>query len=107
MTKLKEIELMNETMLEYLKTKGLDTTRNEVIKEILKDEACFFKMEMQDAYMILEDVGITSHIKEIYWNLISRKEYYRLQQERKIQGNLKVQYETYQEGDLFKNRQKS
>ncbi len=105
MTKLKEIELMNETMIAYLQMIGMSSERNEIIKQILKDEACFFKMEKQDAYMILKEVGVSKHIEEIYAGLISREEFYHLQQSGKIHedDDLKIKYEAYNE--IFKKKE--
>lgn len=105
MTKLKEIELMNETMIAYLQMIGMSSERNEIIKQILKDEACFFKMEKQDAYMILKEVGVSKHIEEIYVGLISREEFYHLQQSGKIHedDDLKIKYEAYNE--IFKKKE--
>lgn len=106
MTKLKEIELMNETMIAYLEKLGISCERNIIIKQILKDEACFFKIEKEDAYMILKDVGVSNNIEEIYASLISREEFYRLQQSGKIHENdddLKIKYELYHE--IFKKKE--
>lgn len=105
MTKLKEIELMNETMIAYLKQLGISSQRNEIIKQLLEDEACFFKMEKEDAYMILKEVGVSNHIEEIYTSLISREEFYHLQQSGKINetDDLKIQYEPYK--DIFQKKE--
>ncbi len=106
MTKLKEIELMNETTIAYLKKMGVDSKRNEIIKQILQDEACFFKMNREDAYIILKDVGISNKIEEIYTGLISKEEYYHLQQSGKIHDydELKIKYDSYNEKELFKKK---
>lgn len=105
MTKLKEIELMNETMIAYLQKLEISSERNEIIKQILKDEACFFKMEKEDAHMVLKEVGVSNHIEEIYAGLISREEFYRLQQSGKINedDDLKIKYEAYNE--IFKKKE--
>ncbi len=108
MKKIEEIKLMNETMINYLKDKGLDIKRNEIIKQILQDEACFFKMSKEEAYIVLTDVGVKKNIDEMYLNLIGREEFYRLQQCGKINedDNLEIKYGSYCKEDLFKNRQR-
>lgn len=105
MTKLKQVELMNETRIASLKKVGGNSQRNEVIRKIFQDEACFFKMKKEDAYMILRDIGISSHIDEIYAGLISKEEYYSLQQKGKIkEDELIIKYEAYHQADLFQKR---
>lgn len=105
MTKLKEIVLMNETMIAYLQRLGINSERNEIIRQILQDQACFFKMEKEDAYMILKDVGVSNNIEEIYTSLISREVFYNLQQNGNINedDDLKIQYESYNE--IFKKKE--
>ena len=48
MTKFEEIKLMNESTIIYLKKMGGDSTKNEIIKKILEDDACFFKIDKKD-----------------------------------------------------------
>lgn len=69
---LKEIRLMNESMIKYLESLGKSAQRNIIIKNILDDEKCFQKLEKEDSYMILKDVGISAEkIDYIYLNLVS------------------------------------
>ncbi len=69
---LKEIRLMNESMIKYLESLGKSAQRNIIIKNILEDEKCFQKLEKEDSYMILKDVGISAEkIDYIYLNLVS------------------------------------
>lgn len=69
---LKEIRLMNESMIKYLESIGKNAQRNIIIKNILVDEKCFQKLDKEDAYMILKDIGISSEkIDYIYLNLVS------------------------------------
>ena len=69
---LKEIRLMNESMIKYLESLGKSAQRNIIIKNILEDEKCFQKLEKEDYYMILKDVGISEEkIDYIYLNLVS------------------------------------
>jgi len=106
MTKLNEIKLMNETMIGYLNKLGMSTKRNEIIKKMLDDDACFFKLDKSDAFIILHDVGVSNeNMDTIYKKLISSDEYYYLKQAGKINGNedeLKVKYEDYNADKLFK-----
>ena len=106
MTKLNEIKLMNETLIIYLNKLGMSTKRNEIIKKMLDDDACFFKLDKSDAFIILHDVGVLDkNIDTIYKKLISSDEYYYLKQAGKIDENkdkLKVKYENYNADKLFK-----
>ena len=69
---LKEIRLMNESMIKYLESIGKNAQRNIIIKNILEDEKCFQKLDKEDDYMILKDIGISSEkIDYIYLNLVS------------------------------------
>lgn len=108
MTQLQEIKLMNETMIVYLKKTGQSSKRNEIISNILKDDACFFKINKDDAFMILEDVGISKDkINNIYLNLISSDTYYYLKEIGKINENDKnilVKYKNYNYNELFQNK---
>ena len=42
---LKEIRLMNESMIKYLESIGKNAQRNIIIKNILEDEKCFQKLD--------------------------------------------------------------
>lgn len=99
MTIIEELKLMNYTKIDYLKELKKDYTRNKLIKELLKDEACFFKMNKEDAYLILQDIGVSANnLEETYSKLISTDEFYRLVRENKIQENdneIKIKYKKY------------
>lgn len=52
-----------------------------VIKKILQDKYCFFKMNMNDAFSILKDLGYEKEeISNLYKMLISQKEYSKLEE---------------------------
>ena len=108
MTQLNEVRIMNDTMLLYLKKLGMDYRKNEIIKKILEDETCFFKMDKNDAYIVLRDVGIKNdNIDNIYSNLISNDMYYELYKSGKIKENdseLVIKYDIYDEKNLFKKK---
>jgi len=105
MTKIKELELMNNTMINYLKKVGQNASRNEIISKILKDKACFFKIEKADAFIILQDIGIKeTELETVYNDLISRKEYYELQNQGIINDaddDIKIKYDKYNASDIF------
>lgn len=80
MTNIQQVKLMNETTILYLKRLGKNTKRNEIVNNILEDEACFFKLNKNDAYIILKDIGVSeSKLDEVYSELISKNNYYDLQ----------------------------
>ena len=111
MTQLQEIKLMNESMILYLKKIGKNSYRNEIISKILKDDTCFFKISKEEAYIILEDIGIAKDkVDLIYSNLISHDIYYDLQKKGKISENdedIIIKYRNYDSNDLFKNRKEA
>lgn len=106
MTQIDEVKIMNDTMILYLKKLGMSYKRNEIIKKMLEDESCFFKMKKEDAYMILKDVGIQSeNIDNVYAKLISNDVYYDLYKKGKIDDNddeLVVKYKIYDTNPLLK-----
>lgn len=106
MTQLNEVKIMNDTMILYLRKLGMNYKRNEIIKKILEDEACFFKMNKKDAYVILNDVGIQNeNIDNVYSKLTSSDLYYDLYKHGKIDENndeLVVRYKIYDMDHLFK-----
>ena len=106
MVQLNDLKIMNETMIAYLKKIGMNNQRNEIIQEIFKDEACFFKMDKDDAYLILHDIGIKENIEIIYSELISNDVFYDLYKRGKIQENdkeLVIKYQIYDVNKLFKD----
>lgn len=110
MTQLNEIKIMNDTMIIYLKKLGINCQRNEIIKKIFADDACFFKMSKDDAFLILNEVGIKDNIEEIYEKLISSDVYYDLYKKGKIDENdneLVIKYEIYDTENLFRNKNTS
>lgn len=110
MTQLNEIKIMNDTMIIYLKKLGINYQRNEIIKKIFADDACFFKMSKEDAFLILNEVGIKDNIEEVYERLISSDVYYDLYKKGKINENndeLVIKYKIYDTENLFKNKNAS
>lgn len=48
-----------------------------IVRDILKNEACFFKMSIDEAFSILKDLKITN-VKQEYQQLISPSNYQKL-----------------------------
>ena len=89
---------MNEAMLRTLKSKNENYKTNEKIKEYLKDEALFFKIEKTRALKILETVGVKQEkLEEIYKKLTSPDMFYNLLNNGiiKCDDNLNVRYNIY------------
>ena len=108
MTQLSELRLINDSNILYLKKINRSYKRNEIIKNILNDETCFFKMHKKDAYMILQDIVILDkQIDNIYQKLISSDEFYNLYKCKKIDLNdeeILIKYPIYNTDELFKNK---
>lgn len=108
MTQLSELRLINDSNIIYLKKINKNYKRNEIIKNILNDETCFFKMNKNDAYMILQDIGILDNqIDNIYQKLISSDEFYNLYKCKKIDLNdeeILIKYPIYNADELFNNK---
>ena len=108
MTQLNELRLINDSNILYLKKINKNYKRNEIIKNILNDETCFFKMNKNDAYIILHDIGILDNqIDNIYQKLISYDEFYRLFKSKKIDLNDKdilIKYQIYNTNNSFENK---
>lgn len=108
MTQLSELRLINDSNILYLKKINRSYKRNEIIKNILNDETCFFRMNKNDAYMLLHDIGILDkQIDNIYQKLISSDEFYNLYKCKKIDLNdeeILIKYPIYNSDDLFKNK---
>ncbi len=108
MTQLNELRLINDSNILYLKKINKSYKRNEIIKNILNDETCFFKMNKNDAYIILHDIGILDNqIDNIYQKLISYDEFYRLFKSKKIDLNDKdilIKYQIYNTNNSFENK---
>lgn len=50
--------------------------KHNVIKKILKDDKCFFKMSIEQAYAILRELGIPEdRVKDVYSELIDSTNY--------------------------------
>ena len=108
MDEFKVIEVMNEAMLKLLKDKNKNYEKNLKIKEYLKDEAFFFKINKINAYKILQNVGVKEEqLEEVYKKLISQNVFYELLCKKKIKEDdedLIIKYNVYKVDELFKKR---
>ena len=108
MTNIQQVKLMNETTILYLKKIGKNTKRNEIVNKILEDEACFFKINKIDAYIILKDIGVSENkLDEVYSELISKKNYYDLQSRGIIKKNdedIIIKYNEYENSNFNTNK---
>lgn len=108
MDEFKVIAVMNEAMLKLLKDKKANYDINLKIKEVLKDEAIFFKIKKESACNILQNVGIKAEqIENVYEKLISPMIFYDLLHRGKINAedkNLIIKYKIYSNDDLFKKK---
>ena len=111
MTQLNELRLINDSTILYLKTIKRSCKRNEIIKNILDDESCFFKMNKDDAYIVLKDIGVSEEqLDSTYQNLISTDEFYRLYENSKIDledDEVLIKYPIYNTDDIFKKTEQS
>lgn len=72
---LEKLRLINNKFLE-IKTDENELKKHQLIKKILNDDKCFFKMNVEQAYAILRDLDFSKEeLKEIYSELIDYKNY--------------------------------
>ena len=99
MNEFKVIVVMNETMLNVLKDKNSDYSLNLKIQKYLKDEALFFKINKQNAYKILQAVGVKQEqLEGVYKKLIEPHMFYDLLNRGKINAaddSMIIKYDTY------------
>lgn len=104
----KVINIMNEAMLRMLKDKNCNYEKNIKIKEYLKDEAFFFKINRLDAFKILQYVGVKQEqLENVYNKLISPNVFYDLVNSGKIKANdeeVIIKYDIYNSDNLFKKK---
>lgn len=110
MTVFDELKLMNYSIIDYLKTTGASIGKNELIKEIFKDEACFFKMAKKEAFFVLKTLKVSDNmLEDTYMKLVNKQEYNRLFNAGKINEDdeeLKIKYERVKDefaNDLTQN----
>lgn len=106
---LKIVKIMNEAMLKTHKDNQQNYQKHIEIRENLKDDAIFFKIEKAKANDILKTVGVQKEqIENVYKKLISPNYFYELLKRGKINKddkNIIIKYDTYNSEKLF-NRKK-
>lgn len=71
---IEKLRKINEDILNTSKDESV-LNKNRIIKTIMLDDNCFFKMSIEDAYAILRDLGIPeSDVKYIYLKVIDISE---------------------------------
>ncbi len=79
------IKVMNESMLRLKKSKNKDYTVNEKIKELLEDEALFFRISKKNAINLLISVGVADDkLEEVYKKLTNNEMFDKLVEKGKI-----------------------
>ncbi len=105
-----DLRLMNEATIIYLNKKGISNKRNEIIKKILEDDSCFLKLDKDDAFSILDDIGVNKEeIPNVYSLLTSYDEFKILKNNGKIDNedkDLKFNFKEYGPEDVFKDSNK-
>ena len=72
---LEKLRHINDKFLE-IKTDNDELKKHQLIRKILNDDKCFFKMSVEQAYAILRDLDFSEEeLKEIYSELIDYKNY--------------------------------
>lgn len=72
---LEKLRLINDKFLE-IRTDENDKVKHQLIKKILNDDKCFFKMGIEQAYAILRDLDFSEdELKGVYSELIDYKNY--------------------------------
>ena len=102
------IDVMNEAMIRTLKSKNENCDINLKIKELLKDEALFFKINKENSYKILNKVGVKQdQLENVYKKLISVNAYRNLLDKGKIKeddDSVLIKYDVTNYNDLFKKK---
>lgn len=101
------INVMNEAMIKTLQDQNKNCDDNFKIKELLKDEAIFFKISKKNAFEVLKRVGVQEEqFETVYKKLTDRKIFYDLLNKGKIKANdehLVVKYDIMDYNNIFKN----
>lgn len=72
---LEKLRLINNKFLEF-QTDENELKKHQLIKKVLNDDKCFFKMSVEQAYAILRDLDFSEEeLKGIYSELIDYKNY--------------------------------
>lgn len=73
---IEKLKKINDKYIELNKDNEVNLKKHMLIKQILNDSRCFFKMDIENAYAILRDLGIKEeNLQEIYKELIDIKNF--------------------------------
>lgn len=102
------LRMLNETEIIYNKKQNLSCEKNEILEKLLVDDAIFFKISKEDAYLILRKLGIPEEKIYInYMSLVSYDEYQRLINEKKLsKEEIIFDIDELYGVDVFKNKEK-
>ena len=102
------IDVMNEAMIKTLESRNENCDINLKIKEFLKDEALFFKINKKNAYEILKRVGVKEEqLENVYSKLIAANVYHDLLNKGKIKENdenILIKYNDDYYNNIFKKK---
>ncbi len=71
---LDKLIAINDKLLLIGKKNNRDIEKHLLIKELLQDKQCFFKLDIETSYAILRDLGFKEdELKMVYLELISAK----------------------------------
>lgn len=85
MTSIEVLKLMNYTKIDCLRAIGSDFKRNDLIRQLLKDEACFFKINKEDALLILKSIGVSEeNLEKTYSEVTSKDLFMKLVEDKKV-----------------------
>lgn len=80
---IEELRLKNDFLISKCESKA-DTNyiRYGIIKKLLSDDKCFFKISFEDAYNILIDLGYSENDAiDVYKKLVSPEEFSKVNEE--------------------------
>lgn len=74
---IEKLQSINDNLIELNINDAEKLKKHQLIKKILADSKCFFKIEIEYAYSILRDLGIPEeNLKKVYTELIDIKNAY-------------------------------
>lgn len=73
---IKKLRSLNKSLINKYQNDLELLKKQLLIEKILKDDECFFRIKMETAYSILNDLDIPSNeIDSVYMELIDKKNY--------------------------------
>ena len=69
-----KLKALNDKLIILSENDSVELNKQMLIKKLLSDEKCFFKMDIETSYALLRDLKIPEDkIKEVYMELINDK----------------------------------